>query len=119
MKSMTRIAAGVVLALGGALAMAEEAPLSASQFMDRISTELRERADELNAAGWAYSTYITPDTEFLNAKANERFLAFYSEVVEEARQYDGATMDDRTAREFGQLRLGVETPAPWDPARLA
>ena len=119
MKSMTRIAAGVVLALGGALAMAEEAPLSASQFMDRISTELRERADELNAAGWAYSTYITPDTEFLNAKANERFLAFYSEVVEEARQYDGATMDDRTAREFGQLRLGVETPAPRDPARLA
>jgi peptidyl-dipeptidase A len=119
MKSMTRIAAGVVLALGGALAMAQENAESAREFMDRISAELRERANESNAAAWAYSTYITPDTEFLNAKASERFLAHYSGVVEQARRYDGASLDARTAREFRQLRLGVETPAPKDPARLA
>jgi len=119
MKSMTRIAAGVVLALGGALAMAQENTESAREFMDRISAELRERANESNAAAWAYSTYITPDTEFLNAKASERFLAHYSGVVEQARRYDGASLDERTAREFRQLRLGVETPAPKDPGRLA
>ncbi|HSQ68539.1 MAG TPA: M2 family metallopeptidase, partial [Steroidobacteraceae bacterium] len=91
----------------------------ADEFIARISDELRALADELNAAGWAYSTYITPDTELLNAKASERFLAHYSTVVDASKGYQTSALDPRTARAFSQLRLGVETPAPKDPARLA
>ena len=37
------------------------------------------------AAGFAYATYINPDTEFLNAKANERYLEYFSKAVEQAK----------------------------------
>jgi peptidyl-dipeptidase A len=119
MSKLTIIAAGIVLALGSASTYGASPEEPADEFIARISDELRALADELNAAGWAYSTYITPDTEFLNAKASERFLSHYSTVVDASKLYPASALNPRTARAFSQLRLGVETPAPKDPARLA
>jgi peptidyl-dipeptidase A len=119
MLRLKSIAAGVALAIGSTCALGASPEEPADAFIARISDELRALADELNAAGWAYSTYITPDTEFLNAKASERFLAQYSTVVDASTRYQGSALDPRTARAFSQLRLGVETPAPKDAARLA
>src|SRR5687767_5003606 len=51
---------------------------TADQFVDRLNKELKEIARETSAAGWVQNTYITTDTELLNARANERSLAYFS-----------------------------------------
>ena len=43
-------------------------------FIAQVNKDLVELNKEGNAAGWTQSTYITPDTQYLNAKVTERFL---------------------------------------------
>ena len=92
---------------------------SADQFVERMDGELEELGHEAAAAGWAYATYIIPDTEFLNAKATERTLAYYSNAVEAAKAYDGQQLSTPTARALLLLKLGLSAPAPKDPAKRA
>jgi peptidyl-dipeptidase A len=88
-------------------------------FVTRLNAEFLEISKELSAAGWVQATYITPDTELLSAKANERFLEYFSRAVDESRVYEGAAMDAQTARALQLLKLGVSAPAPSDAAKRA
>lgn len=88
-------------------------------FVARLNAELGEINRELQAAGWVQATYITPDTQLLNARATERFLAYFSQAVDQSRAYEGRDMDRATARALQLLKLGVSAPAPKDPARRA
>jgi peptidyl-dipeptidase A len=92
---------------------------SAEAFVARVNRELTERGRELSTAGFAYATYINQDTEFLNAKANERYLEYFGEAVEQARAYENQQLDPASARALKLLKLGVAAPAPKDPAKLA
>jgi peptidyl-dipeptidase A len=87
---------------------------SATDFVARVNQELAELNKELGAAGWVQATYITPDTQLLNAKANERYLEYFSKTVEEAKQHEGQTADKNAARSIYLLKLGVAAPAPND-----
>ena len=100
-------------------AAAEHGPESADEFVARVNGELAERATELAAAGWTQATYITADTQLLNAKANERYLAYLTQAIEEARRFDGQELAPATARALLKLRLNVAAPAPNDPAKRA
>lgn len=71
----------------------------------------------MGAAAFAYATYINPDTEFLNAKANERYLEYFSAAVEQAKTYEGEQLTPTTARALQLLKLGVAAPAPKDPVK--
>ena len=53
---------------------------------------------EGNAAGWTQATDITVDTQYLNARATERYLEFFSRKAGEAKAYDGEKLDPSTAR---------------------
>ena len=90
---------------------------SADAFVARINREMAERDREVGAAGFAYATYINPDTEFLFAKANERYLEYFSAAVEQAKTYEGEQLGPTTARALHLLKLGVEAPAPKDPVK--
>ena len=90
---------------------------SADAFVERLNRELGDRARELSAAGFAYATYINQDTEFLNAKANERLLEYFSGAVEQAKKYEKQPLEPATARAIQLLKLGVAAPAPADPAK--
>ena len=92
---------------------------AAPDFVARINKEMMEIGKELSAAGWVQATYITPDTILLSSKANERFLAYFSNAVEEAKRYDGQKLDDNSARSIQLLKLGVSAPAPNDAAKRA
>ncbi|HJY35825.1 MAG TPA: M2 family metallopeptidase, partial [Steroidobacteraceae bacterium] len=74
---------------------------------------------EQGAAGWAYATYINQDTEFLNAKATERGLEYFTNAVEAAKAYENEKLSPATARTLELLKLGVAAPAPKDPAKRA
>src|SRR5690606_29375559 len=77
----------------------------ARQFVEQLSRDFRALGDEVAAAGWVQATYITPDTQLLNARANERYLELLSRSVEASRRFDGVDLDAATARTLLQLRL--------------
>jgi len=92
---------------------------TADQFVARVNTEMKDVGHELAIAGFTYATYINPDTEFLNARANERYLTYFSKAVEEAKAYEKQQLDPTTARAIALLKLGVAAPAPNDAAKRA
>jgi peptidyl-dipeptidase A len=92
---------------------------TAAEFVAQVNTEMSELGRELAAAGFAYATYINPDTEYLNAKASERYLEYFSKAAEAATAYEKDTADGTTARAIQLLKLGVSAPAPRDPQKLA
>jgi peptidyl-dipeptidase A len=92
---------------------------TATEFVARVNEEMAERGRELSAAGFTYATYINPDTEFLNAKANERYLEYFTGAVEQAKAYEDEALDPTSSRAIKLLKLGVSAPAPKDPQKRA
>ena len=117
---------GLLLAAIGALSLAGCAgndsgkpKETADQFIARVDGEMRALARDINETGWIQATYITPDSQAVSARAMERFLAYYSATVKEAKAYDGQPMSPATARAIQKLKLGLSMPAPDDPAKRA
>ena len=90
---------------------------SASGFVERVNREMAVQGRELGAAAFTYATYINPDTEFLNSKANERYLEHFSTAVEQAKAFEHTPVDATSARAIRLLKLGVSAPAPKDPEK--
>jgi peptidyl-dipeptidase A len=94
-------------------------PLSADEFVAALNTRLADLTIEHERALWVADTYITPDTEFLAAKANERLLAYVSRAASDASAYQGTAMSRDTARALLLLKQSLDAPAPKDPAKRA
>lgn len=92
---------------------------TADQFVERLNREFSVLHVEGAQAGWVQATGITPDTEAINARTNDRFLAYFNTAVEQSRQFDGQPMSPASARAIALLRQGVSSPAPNDPALRA
>ena len=92
---------------------------TADEFVARINKEFADIWLEGNAAGWTQATYINVDTELLNARATERWLAAFGKAVEEAKAFDGQPMTPASKRAIERLKQGVPAPAPDDPAKRA
>jgi peptidyl-dipeptidase A len=92
---------------------------TADQFVARLNKDLEAINVEVAKAGWTQATYINADTEWLNAKATERFLEYLSNAVERSKRYLGQSLSKDTARTLAILRQGVSTPAPNDAAKRA
>lgn len=90
---------------------------TADEFVARLNKEFADIWLEGNAAGWTQATYINVDTQLLNARATERWLAAFSNAVEEAKRFEGQPMSPASQRAIGLLKLGVSAPAPDDPAK--
>jgi peptidyl-dipeptidase A len=105
----------LLVSLPAGIAAAE----TADEFVARLNSELADRAFEVNAAGWTQATYITVDTEYLNARAYERYLEAFSRLVGEANKFEGQPMSPASKRALDLLKLGVPAPAPDDPAKRA
>jgi peptidyl-dipeptidase A len=104
----------------GTHARSGEKKAGANEFIARVNKDLDALEFEQNAADWVQETYITPDTEFLNARANDRFLAYVARAAKESKDYDlfsGASPETRRAVHL--LRVSVAAPAPADDAKRA
>jgi peptidyl-dipeptidase A len=101
---------------GAAAAASRE---GADEFVARVNRDLTALAQEAQAAGFTQDTFITVDTQLLNAKATDRYLAYLSQALAEARRYDGQPLSAETARALMRLRLNVPAPAPDDAAKRA
>jgi len=88
-------------------------------FVERTNKEMADIGRESSAAAWTYATYINQDTEYLNAKANERWLTYFSKAVEEAKAVESQQLSPSVERSIQVLKLGISAPAPDDPAKRA
>ena len=117
-------AVAIILAGGSSLSGCEHraaAPAKPTEtgdaFVERLNHEIADVSHEQAVAGFAYATYINQDTEFLNAKANERYLEYFGRAVEQAKTHEKEQLSPASARTIQLLKLGVAAPAPADAAK--
>jgi peptidyl-dipeptidase A len=92
---------------------------TADQFVARLNKDMDALSLEGNQTGWIQSTYITADTQAVNARFTDRYLAYFTSAVKESKAYDGQALSAPTKRAIDLLRRGVSAPAPDDPALRA
>lgn len=70
------------------------------------------------AAAWVQQTYITDDTQRINAAMSEKYLGYLGKKVEQAKQFkDVQGLSADTARALLLLKLQTAMPAPSDVAK--
>lgn len=92
---------------------------TASAFIARANHDLSALAREVQSANFVQATDITPDTQFIEAKANDRYLALLGRDAAAARQFAGQKLAPADERALALLKFNVDVPAPRDAARRA
>lgn len=87
----------------------------AQDFMNKAEAQLAELSVKVNRAGWVQENFITDDTEAMAADAIDQITAVTTDLVEQAKRFDGLAMPPDLARKFMLLKLGLTAPAPKDP----
>jgi peptidyl-dipeptidase A len=100
-------------------ATATVAPENADEFVARVNKDLAALDTEVSAAGYTEATFITIDTQLLNARATDRYLAYLTQANAQAKRFDGQKLSPATARALLKLRLNVSAPAPDDATKRA
>ncbi len=122
MTNLVRMVASIVLLLllcACAQKDAEEIAVvhsteTVDEFIARANAELVELNRETGAANWVRQTYITDDTAIIAAAADEKYAAWHSNMVQQAKQYDGEELGAEARRALDLLKLGTELPTPSD-----
>lgn len=86
----------------------------AVHFIEQAETQLKETWGERDRMDWVKQTYITDDTDALAAKATEKVMALQTQLIEEARRFEGLALPEEVARKFNLLKLASSLPAPND-----
>jgi len=89
----------------------------AATWMAGTEAELLRLMIAAQRAAWVKSTFITFDTEKLEADSNAAVMALMSRKIAEGRAYDKVTLPPELRRKFDLLRLGAPLPPPPDPKK--
>jgi peptidyl-dipeptidase A len=116
---LTLSACGGKPAPSGAADAGAQKQETADEFVARVNRETAELDKEAGAADFTQKTYINVDTQFLNARASDRQLAYISKAAEESKRYDNEKLSPESARAIQLLRVNVAAPAPRDAAKRA
>jgi peptidyl-dipeptidase A len=87
----------------------------AEQFMNKAEARLAELSVKGNQANWIHENFITDDSEAIAAAVNDEQTAVTTELVEQAKRFDGLKMPADLERKFLLLKLQLVAPAPKDP----
>src|SRR5262245_36866289 len=69
-------------------AAAPPTPAAARAVLEEVNRETLRLGVASNRAGWVQSTFITPDTEAMNAEANEALINTITDFAKRARRFD-------------------------------
>ncbi len=114
-RRLSAIALVAVLAAG--LAACERKPAEptveeAKAFLDRAESRLEAMEEEASRIAWVNATFITYDTDWLNAKMTERYTKLLVDLAHEAARYKDLDLPEDMARKIKLLRLALVLPAP-------
>ncbi len=88
----------------------------AEQFMNQAEARLNDIEVKAARASWVQENFITDDTQALSADGQDQLTAATTELIEQAKRFDGLQLPPELARKFMLLRLSLTAPAPKDPA---
>ena len=121
-KLATTTSASAATASAAAVAPKPLTAADADTFVRETNAELKRLTNDGDRAAWVKATYITPDSEYLDAKAREAMSEFLTRKIEESERFAGMSLAPDTARALYLLRYAAGLPAPSDKdkrARLA
>jgi peptidyl-dipeptidase A len=91
----------------------------AEKFIADGEQRLLDLSVEASRADWVKATYITDDTEFLAARADERAINLQVKLAKEAVRFDGLKLPPELARKMKLLKLSLTLATPSDPKESA
>ncbi len=94
-------------------------PAEADAFVRDVNQQFLDLAKDVDRAAWVKATYITSDTEYLEAKQRERLLELIARKVKEAQRFEGLQLSPETARALYLLKYSAGLPSPNDPKKRA
>jgi peptidyl-dipeptidase A len=114
----SRVLLSLLLFLFAIQAQAASKPTvaDAEQFMKQAQARLNEIGVKAARASWVQENFITDDTQALSADVQDQLTAATTELIEQAKRFDGLSLPPELARQFMLLRLSLTAPAPKDPA---
>src|SRR5688572_20730466 len=92
---------GAPSASTSALGTADEA----RKFLTTVNDTMKRRGVEQGQVGWTYSTYITPDTEALNARATQAYIEAVARFAKDATRFDNVELSADERRQMNLLKL--------------
>ncbi|RMF74964.1 MAG: peptidase M2 family protein, partial [Alphaproteobacteria bacterium] len=115
MRGASTIALAIALSAG--LAACERKPAEptveeAKAFLARAEGQLEAMEEEASRIAWVNATFITYDTDWLNAKMTERYTKLLVDLAHEAARYKDLDLPEDMARKIKLLRLALVLPAP-------
>jgi peptidyl-dipeptidase A len=109
------VAVGCAVVVSAQSAAGAPTATEARTFLDEVNRELLRLINYGNRTGWVQSTYITPDTELLNAQANEQLTNAITKYAKAARRFDTVTLPLLERRQMQVLQNSLTLSAPPDP----
>jgi peptidyl-dipeptidase A len=90
-------------------------PAEAETFLATANDEMLRLFVASQQAGWVYSTFITQDTEALNARASQAYIDGVARFAKAAARFDGVTLPADQRRQMDLLKIALEYVTPSDP----
>jgi peptidyl-dipeptidase A len=114
-----RIRACVVASLvfTGSCGRGEPAPTAddVTTFLADVNATVLKLGIEGGQAAWVGETYITGDTEAMNARANEAYIKAVAQFARTAAKFDRVAVAPDQRRQLDLLKLSSELVPPSDP----
>ncbi len=98
-----------------ALAQAAPTAAEAKAFTDKAEADLAKLSEYAARSAWVRATYITEDTQWLEAKAGAEITELATRLAMEAAKYDKSPADPVTRRKLDILKRNLNLPAPQRP----
>jgi peptidyl-dipeptidase A len=115
-RSTTTILILIALVAGICAARAQQDHASIKRFLLAAEQQLLELSIQQQRAAWVKSTFITPDTEKIEAEKLEQLISLQMKLAAEAAKYPKTGLPYDLARKLELLRTSIVLPAPSDPA---
>ncbi|HEX7780849.1 MAG TPA: M2 family metallopeptidase [Vicinamibacterales bacterium] len=90
-------------------------PDEARKFLDEVNATMLRLGIEQGQAGWVAETYITEDTEALNARATQTYIDAVAKYAKAATRFDNVTVPPDLRRQLLILKLSLVLATPADP----
>jgi peptidyl-dipeptidase A len=88
----------------------------ARAFLAQVSDTLTRLWIAGGQAGWVAQTYITDDTEAIDARTNQEVIAAQARFAKESTAFDAVDVSPDERRQLNLLKLSLVMAAPSDPA---
>jgi peptidyl-dipeptidase A len=87
----------------------------AKKFLDTVNDTMHRLGVVQNQAGWVQQTYITDDTEALEARGNQEYIEAIARFAKDATRYDRVDVPPDQRRMLNLLKLSLVMATPADP----